>query len=163
MTLRKVLNNDRDDAIKELRSFIIQTSVLLENAGWSWFIETDRAITEKFRPELAQARRIPLTTDGCEHAIYGPTTNMLLRFWHDTVHLSLGLGFTLEEERLVIGAQLRSLQHAGLSNLAQRIFWADMMGQAHYYDAKHDFVVYQDAFVDSCLQHGIKTACIVKH
>jgi len=161
--MQKILNEHRDNAIAELTKFIINTSILLEQAGWSWFIETDRAITEKFRPELALVRRIPLTTDGCEHTIYSPTVNLLGRFWHDVIHLNLGLGYSLEEEYQVIRAQIRSLQDAGLSGLAQEIFWADMYGQACYYHANGEFVTYQDAFVNSCLQRGITTACICKH
>jgi len=161
--LRKVLNEDRNNAIGELTSFIIDTSVLLEQGGWSWFIETDRAITEKFRPELKLAKRIPITPDGNEHTIYSPTVNLLGRFWHDSVHLQLGLGYSLEDELIVIQAQVRSLNEAGLSMLAQEVFYADMYGQACYYNRHHKFVVHQDAFVDSCLQHGIKTACICKH
>jgi len=160
--LRKVLNEDRNNAVAELTKFIVSTSILLEKCGWSWFIETDRTITERFRPELALARRIPITPDGNEHTIYSPTVNMLGRFWHDSVHLQLGLGYNLEDELIVIQAQVRSLNEAGLSLLAQEIFYADMYGQACYYDRHHNFVVNQDAFVDACLQHGIRTATIVK-
>ena len=159
----KIRNEVRDSAIDELSKFLVLTSIELEKAGWSWFVETDRAITEKFRPELAELRRIPLSTDGCEHTIYSPTVNMLGRFWHDVVHLTLGHGYDLAGEAIVIGAQCRQLQDAGLSPLAVQIFYADMWGQAMYYDAHGEFVEYQDAFVDSCLQRGITTACICKH
>ena len=160
---RKILNSKRDKAIDELRNFIVSTSILLEKSGWSWFVETDRTLTEKFRPELVELKRIPITLDGCMYTIYSPTVNMLNRFWHDVTHLSLGLGYTLDEEHTVISAQLRSLQQAGLSRLAQEVFWADMWGQACYYDANGKFVEHQDAFVDTCLQRGINTACIAKH
>jgi len=156
--LRKVLNETRDLAIQELKTFILETSVLLEKQGWEWFLSADREVTEKFRPELALLKRIPLTPDGNTHTIYGPTINMLNRFWHDVTHLSLGLGYDRQDELVVIGAQLRQLQEAGLSQLALEIFWYDMWGQTEYYEFNREFVVHQDAFVDLCLQRGINRA-----
>lgn len=161
--VRKVTNQDRDVAIGELSSFLIQTSMLLEKAGWDWFVERNRSITEKFRPELIKLKRIPISTDGCEKSIYTPTVNMLCRFWHDVRHIELGLGYSKAEEYEVITSQIRTLQAAGLSSLALEIFWNDMWGQTEYYDRFHEFVGNQAAFVDSCLQHGIHTACIVRH
>lgn len=157
------LSVEEQDAVDELKRFITDTSILLEKQGWTWFVSKDRELTEKYSPELAKAKRIPITPDGSKKTIYGMSVNTLLRFWHDVTHLSLGLGYDEKSEYMVIAAQLRSMEKAGLSIPACRLFWADMWGQVVYYSKHEKFVEDQKAFATHAYRYGIPTACNYMH
>ncbi len=73
-----------------------------------------------------------------------PEVNYQLRYWHDRVHLLLGLSFSLTDEITVSAYQCSRLHDEG----AQRILDADLRGQVEYYyqhkkyvDNQRDFVV----------------------
>jgi len=162
----KILNEDRDKAIEELSKFIVLTYNMLIKEGWDWFLSQDLRETESFTrlKHYGKTKRLPISGEGCNRTIYyNPNVNIMGRLWHDITHLSLDLGYTVKEERIVIMAQLRTMKTAGLSVLARKIFWADMYGQAKYYERYNKYVVNQDAFLGSCLTHCINTAILAVH
>jgi len=161
---RRVLHADKMVAVKELTAFMVSTAGILSKSGWTWYASGDRAITESFTALKKCGNSLPISIYGSEGTVYGDRfINSLNRFWHDVTHLQLDLGYSLEEEYKVIRSQLTVMELHGLSPLAREIFWCDMWGQALYYDRYCSFVENQNAFVDSCLRHGITTATIAKH
>lgn len=159
----RVLEKVKEEAIKELTRFLIITSEVLFKSGWHWEYCKERHLTEAFIPDN-KSKIILITPEGSGKTIYGnPEINNLGRFWHDVTHRVLNIPYDLDSERKVIQRQLDCLKLFGLSQLAQELFWYDMFGQAYYYSCKGRYVENQKAFVDTCVLHGIKKACIANH
>jgi len=154
----------KQEAVDELKEFYRLTAEELYTAGWDWHLALPSEDTESIRTLRTCGRDIPISRQGCNQTVYDSVpTNLLARFWHDVMHITLGKNFTFEQEVEVIRSQLMVLQSKGLSGLAQEIFWADWYGQSLYYEHKGEFVKNQNAFMDSCLRHGIEIACKAKH
>ena len=166
-----VLNTTRDAAIKELATFIEYAAHGAMVKGWT-FRPTDQA-PESYKALKAATvdngtQVIPVADYGCDSTIYGKGEagkhlNILFRFWHDVTHLELDSDFSQAGEYRVINQHLKDARAYGLSDLAMCILRADTIGQVDYYFRHGQFVGDQAAFVDSCIQHGIRKAISVKH
>lgn len=76
---------------------------------------------------------------------YNPWGNILQRAVHDTLHLALQCNFTLEGEYRVAVEQSRL--YGQWSSLAAEVMFADLRGQALYFDYHKEFPVDQIGFV----------------
>lgn len=157
-----------DAAMDELKGFIDTMALRCILSGWSYYVTDDAP--EKFKDLKARTvgKRIPIASYGSETSIYGSGQtgadyNHKFRFWHDVTHLELDQGFSKDGERAVIDDHLAEGRAFGLSELAMKILEADTLGQVEYYFKHREFVENQRAFVDSCVQHGIRMACGFKH
>ncbi len=157
-------------AVNELEQFIEKMKQECAYRGWGFWQVPEGKSPESFEAlkfsviEVGGGKNFPVLADSCDQTIYSkPEYNVWFRFWHDVTHLELNLGFGFDEEIKVAGAHLNAAREYGLSSLAQAILKADTVGQVTYYYQRKEFVENQEAFVMSCLQHGIPTACRLKH
>ena len=72
-------------------------------------------------------------------------------------------GFSKAGEYSVIEQHMRELESFGVSSLAREIFYFDTIGQVDYYFHHKEFVNNQMAFLDTCLQLGLRYAVKAKH
>ena len=152
----------RDEAIQVLRDWIVNVKApQLVDFGWSYrTVPWDTAYLDMMLNGKTE-QYVEVSTLNCDTAVLGVEGNQMLRFWHDVTHIDQGLTFDYEDEILVNKLMLRQIRH--LPRLCQQILWADMTGQVEYHKQWGTFPVNQAGFVDSCLQHGINTAILVKH
>lgn len=159
-----ILETEKQKAIAEVSALIELKTLECLSRGWA-YRPTDNA-PESFKELKARSldKVIPVADYGCDKSIYGDNLiNIKFRFWHDVTHLELDQGFSVSGETSVIEAHLSEAREFGLSELAMRILEADTIGQVLYYDKFKCFVDNQAAWLDSCLQHGIKKALGFKH
>jgi hypothetical protein len=157
-----------NSAVSELKYFMAVMSMKCTDRGWSYYVTDDAP--EKFKDLKARTvgKRIPIASYGSDTTIYGEGKlgaefNHMFRFWHDVTHLELDQGFSKDGERAVIEQHLAEGRAFGLSELAIKILEADTLGQVEYYFKHRKFVENQRAFIDSCVQHGIRLACGFEH
>lgn len=150
-------------AVDELSVFIGLKALELNALGYGHFIAENAPNTFKELKERSTGGVIPISGDNSENCLFPAYVNYLLRFWHDYLHLKHNLDFTFTDEIKVGELHIQEGKEAGLSYLAIEILRADTIGQSNYHKRHGEFPVYQDAFVYSCLQHGINKAIIAKH
>lgn len=155
----KYTNEQFDDAVTELKSFLTATELFLNEMGYSFNLTTTGA-PESFRELKSYGSHFPISTLGCDKTIYGDEVhyNYLARFWHDVGHITMERNFSVEDEKIVIENQMKMLERHGMSLLARKILWADMYGQCLYYAQNEEFVDNQRAFVEFAIQHNIEKA-----
>lgn len=86
---------------------------------------------------------------GSNATVYGdPAINHAFRAWHDSLHLKLGLDFSLESEIAVATEQSRLLHNDGLA----RLIMAEVKGQAEYFAKHSQFPDNQVEFVTNYLK-----------
>lgn len=164
MNVSIVMPNEKANAIREISSFIMAKANECYAKGWCYFTDSDAPETYKALKEHKKSKLIPIASYGSSTSIYGcKEVNEMFRFWHDVVHLELDIDFSKKGESRVAREHIKQGQAYGLSSLALSILHADTKGQIDYYFRHKEFVGNQDAFVDSCLKHGISTAIKVKH
>ena len=157
-------NKEQQAALEELKSFIELRADVCLGRGWSYFSTNKAPESFKALKERTLNKHIPIADYGSDTSIYGSKKiNTLFRFWHDVTHIELNQGFSKAGEYAVIEQHLKEAKEAGLSSLAQYILDIDTRGQVDYYFRHKEFVVTQDAFLDTCLKHGITKAIKVKH
>jgi hypothetical protein len=91
-------------------------------------------------------REIQIWTGGSSCTIFGdPHVNALFRFWHDYIHLSRGLGYSLADEIAVAEIQKAELPSHWV--LERELIHADVSLQALYHERHKEFVDDQRKFV----------------
>jgi len=161
--VRDILEIERDKAVKEIEMLITLKANECVGRGWNFYLTSDAPETFKDLKEQTVNMRIPIADYGSDKSIYSKYVNSLFRFWHDVTHLELDKGFSVDGEMAVINEHLKAGRELRLSPLAMDILEADTKGQVLYYDRHKEFVDNQKAFVDSCVQHGIRRAIAYAH
>lgn len=162
--MEKILNNSFNKAVIEIENFLLEKEKELNVLGWSFKVSDNAPESFKDLKESTVDKCIVIAGYGCENTIYStPHVNHVFRFYHDHIHLTLNKGFSKEGEISVINQHMKDIKNYGVSNLALNIFYYDTFGQVEYYFKQKQFVINQRAFIESCLQHGLNTACRVKH
>lgn len=153
-----------DSAVKEIENLLVEVAKDLYLSGWSYLTSSEAPESYKELKQTTHDKCIIIADYGCENTIYSdPIYNHLFRFWHDVLHLVHDCNFSKEGESKVASYHLKMAETRGLSPLALRILNAETNGQVAYYFARKAFVVNQEAFIKSCLQHGINKAIRVEH
>tara|TARA_R110000772_G_scaffold7883_1_gene26425 strand:- start:38 stop:538 length:501 start_codon:yes stop_codon:yes gene_type:complete len=161
---RYVSEVSKKAAIQEIINFINHSAKHCNALGYD-FVTTNDA-PEKFSKlkELTIDKVLPIADYGCDSSIYNcADTNVLFRFYHDVTHLEQDKGFSKAGEYSVIEQHMRELESFGVSSLAREIFYFDTIGQVDYYFHHKEFVNNQMAFLDTCLQLGLRYAVKAKH
>jgi len=104
---------------------------------------------------LLQDKHIKISTIGCDKTYWGRDLNILLRFWHDCVHVTTGRGFSFLDELAVIENQIGQLKEAQVCVTEVEAFRLDMYGQAWYYEVHREYVKDQLLFVEDARTHGL--------
>ena len=159
----KVLNKDKENAIKELKVFITLKAKECMAYGWNYHLCENAPERFKGLKEKTLNYNIPISKEGSNKNINGSEVNNVLRFWHDDTHVTLNKSFSEKGELAVIKEHLKDGKEYGLSNLALFILKADTEGQVKYYFKHKEFVNNQAAFIDTCIQYDIKHAMRFKH
>lgn len=159
-----ILEQDYKAAVLEVEFLVKMQARTMQGFGWSYY-ETDQAPeTFKDLKQRTEGMLIPIASYGSNTSIYSSSSiNTLFRFWHDVLHLENNLGFSLEHESAVANMHIEAAKAFNLSPLAIQILEADTKGQVQYYFKHKEFVNNQEAFVQSCIKHGIKKAVRIKH
>lgn len=98
------------------------------------------------------SRLFPVYAGHSDRTIYNsPRINLLMRAWHDLVHLELDAPFTYEGELAVGRAQL---QHPSIDGADSILLHADIIGQIEFYAAIGTFPDDQRGFVLDYINHG---------
>lgn len=159
-----MLEQEYKAAVREVEFLVKMQARTMQGFGWSYYTTDNAPETFKELKDQAKNMVIPIADYGSNTSIYGSTaTNTLFRFWHDVLHLENNLGFNLKDETTVADLHLEAGKAFNLSPLALLILEADTKGQVQYYFKHKEFVSNQEAFVQSCIKHGIKTAIKFKH
>lgn len=157
MNIDKYINEQFQDAVAELEEFLEIKDSQLRELGWSWYL-SEKGAPETLEELVACGTMLPISSEGCDKTIYSePFCNQQARFWHSVERIGLEKNFPLFDKLDVIAHQFGQL-HDEVSSLALKIFWADMVGQAFYYDDHKEFVDNQRAFVECAVQRGIQFA-----
>lgn len=159
-----ILQSVKEKAIAEVAELIEVKTLECFSRGWAFRPTSEAPETFKDLKSKTVGRVIPVADYGCDKTIYKDAgINIKFRFWHDVTHLELDQGFSVAGETSVIESHKKEALDFGLSPLAMQILEADTIGQVLYYDKFKCFVNDQEAWLDSCLQHGIKRALGFKH
>jgi hypothetical protein len=76
-----------------------------------------------------------------------PATNWSFRFWHDYLHYSRQLDFTVQSEKLVGGIQCANVaSEFGLGSLEYKLMHLDTIEQVNHYERTGQFVENQLGF-----------------
>ena len=153
-----VLTTSFDDAVEEYEKVLLSIVNDLFDAGWE-IQEKDREVGYDEILECSRVYIAPISNLHCDKTIFWtPYMNVLHRFWHDNVHLQLGLDFSVEDELAAAEYQVMILRYHGLSKLAMQIVNADIAGQVLHHQRYGEFPRNQRAFVERAVSHGIQCA-----
>lgn len=152
-----MLGDKFNDAVRELENFFVKKNVQLVSEGWAWY-PSDEDAPCSLEGLKKCGKLIPISTEGNDTSVYNWMQGLQLRFWHDVTHAQMNTTFHKEDELKTIKEQLRQIEEAGLSTLAQLIFTVDMVGQVLYYDLHKEYVMDQEKFVFLCLLQGMHNA-----
>ena len=96
---------------------------------------------------------MPVLENGITLSVCGGSTNELVRYWHDLIHLEINAGFSLHDEMRVTNEHIRQLSavDSKYTKLFTDIINADIGGQAIYYDINNRFIVNGVRFVHNFL------------
>lgn len=122
-----------------------------EAGGYRWH-PTSKA-PETWR-ELQQYREqdVPVFYDGNAKNLYGSAmANTRFRAWHDAVHLSHGLSFKADDERMVGWLQYCELRKLGAPAHVAWLVYLDVVSQVDYYAEHKQFVPDQLAFINQLI------------
>lgn len=161
-----MLKVDFEVAVREIETLLLVLESDLRYAGWTYFTawKAPGTYKELIAAYKANGKNLIIEEDGCEHTIFSSSRyNHLLRFWHDVTHLTLEEDFTMKGELVVIKHQLDQAERMGLTKPALFVLKADLLGQLMYYNTHGEYVTHQDAFVNTCVQKGMRIACMAKH
>lgn len=131
--------------------------------GFGWRAVPDAPGTpEQLLAAFAHSARtkeaFPVSSLFSDSTIYDrPETNYAFRFWHDGLHVELGLGFDLVSEALLGVAHLDVLRACGHDeqSIAFQLLMADTIGQARCIAEMGAFPVDQLRFALDCLRLGV--------
>lgn len=159
-----MLEQEYKAAVREVEFLVKMQARTMQGFGWSYYATNDAPESFKELKARSTDMIIPIADYGSNTSIYSSNTiNTLFRFWHDVLHLENNLGFSLNDETAVADLHIKAAKEFNLSPLAIRILEADTKGQVQYYFKHKEFVSNQEAFVQSCIKHGIKKAIRIKH
>jgi len=159
-----MLETDFNNAVKEIRMLVTLKAKECIGRGWSYQLVAEAPESYKDLKEMTKGFVVPIASYGSDQTIYdNHSVNTMFRFWHDVIHLEEDLGFGVNDESLVADIHIREGVSMGLSSLALDILEADTKGQVLYYDRFGEFVGNQKAFVQSCINKGMKNALRVRH
>lgn len=101
---------------------------------------------------------LPISNQYCDLIIYDqPTTNIAMRFWHDTAHVHNRLNFSVGDE-LELGLwHMNELIKRGIKkdSLVYRMLEVDILGQNYLQAVAKRFPKDQRQFVLNCLEMGL--------
>lgn len=157
-----ILEKDFKEAVAELVRIIQIAKQQWIDKGFNFWPAKEGDAPETFKELKAYGRLFPVAAYGGETSIYGEDVNIDFRFWHDVLHKQLDADFTTEGENEVAIWHLQFAKDNGASNLALAILEADTKGQIAYYTKYGEFVRNQEAFVQTVINKGLKTALLVR-
>ena len=134
--------------MQALEKFIINTAPPYypsENAPNSW----------EGLKEYKGLSPIPVYNGNSENSIFSsPTVNFAARAWHDEIHLTYDLSFSVADEIAVARIQC---EHLGIHGLQRymNVTWCDVVGQILYYEKYNKYVEDQNIFVCRLLKNGV--------
>jgi hypothetical protein len=152
-------------AINEVETFVLSMAIACHHKGWRAVVSDNAPSTFKeLKSQCLESKIITIERAGSDKSIYSSAyVNSCFRFYHDVTHLTLDKGFSVLGESTVIDSHKADAVKFGLSPLAMRVLEADTIGQVLYYQKHKTYVLNQRAFLDSCLQYGVKMALNFKH
>lgn len=123
----------------------------------------DWEVSAQFRSAItgsSNERFFKVASDNCTHTIYpNARMNIAFRFWHDVLHSTYGMGFTLKDELQVAALHVAEIKHQfGADSLEARIMDADTAGQSLYESIHKAFPKRQDLFVLDYILRGASAA-----
>ena len=175
--MRNYLESEIKEAVNELGFFAIQQASkygLAFNAKFKGSVEEQSfaEMRSDYHDAFITGKQyiMSVSVENNDQTVYelysdlpGHVVNMSGRFWHDMIHLEFDRNFTTESEIFVAGIQLHEAKLDGLSALAQKLLWADTVGQQMYHKRYNKFPVNQLAFCTEVVQRGLTTALKAKY
>jgi hypothetical protein len=120
-----------------------------------------RALKHAFRASPRTGVPLPASSRHCGATLYlTPTDNFAWRFVHDTRHVWLGAGFTLDGELAVAAVHLARLRHAGFGfdALEHRLLYIGTVGQALFHARTRCYPIDQLGFAVRALTSELEAA-----
>lgn len=156
------LESDFYNAVTELKIIIQKAKSECIEKGFNFWPASNQDAPETFEALKEHGRIFPVLASGGGTSIYGTDINIDFRFWHDCLHIELEKDFSTSGENSVADKHIEYAKSKGASLLALAILEADTKGQIAYYHKFKEFVGNQTAFVQTCVNRGLKTALMVK-
>lgn len=99
---------------------------------------------------------LPVSGDNMHTTIFGSDqANLAFRFWHDILHISYGLDFSLKSEVAIGEMHVAEVKRIfGHASMEGRIMEADTVGQSIYQSIKGQFPKDQTRFAIGYVLHG---------
>lgn len=99
---------------------------------------------------------LPVSGDNMTTTIFGTDqANIAFRFWHDILHCTYGLDFSLKSEVAIGEMHVAEIKRIfGADSLDARIMEADTVGQSIYQSIKGQFPKDQTRFATGYVLHG---------
>lgn len=159
-----MLERVKQSAYDELATFIQFKATSLELQGWRYRPTSNPTLcTWELLQKSKRDRVIWVSSDNSEQSIYTPDINILFRFYHDYLHLTMGLDFSYDSEIAVAKQHYKDGIDFGLSYTALKALRAETVGQLKYHRKYGEHVVNQRAFADSYIDKGENAALSCKH
>lgn len=108
----------------------------------------------------ANERFLMVSSENSTHTIYpNARMNHAFRFWHDILHSTYGMTFTLKDELAVAAIHVLEIKKVfGADSIEARIMDADTAGQSLYESIHKHFPKRQDLFVLDYILRGASAA-----
>lgn len=145
----------KQDAIERLLNIKCMPSEDAPDYEWQ--------VSAAFRSALAGSaneRFMKVSSANNTHTIYpNARMNTAFRFWHDVLHSTYGMGFTLKDALIVASLHVAEIKmQFGSDSVEARIMDADTAGQSLYESIHKQFPKRQDLFVLDYVLRGASAA-----
>lgn len=151
-------------AARDLSVFVVeQAEKTRAETGFGWVAVPDAPgtyplLTAAHKRSVQTGEALPVSSLYCDNVIYqGNSVNYAMRFWHDTLHITTGLTFALDDELELGLHHLTIAERAGIKkgSMEWQMLRIDMLGQNYLLGIAKRFPIEQDQFVKGCLLYGL--------
>lgn len=127
--------------------------------------DTYEKLAAAYRRSVETGEPMPVSSLYCDRVIYQkPSQNYAMRFWHDTLHMTTGLTFALDDELELGLHHLAIAEKQGIKRYSTewRMLRVDLLGQNYLLGIAKRFPIDQAEFVRGCLLHGLDEGVLIE-
>lgn len=160
-----------DRAARNLSRFVTDMAgKTATEKGFVWEARPDAPDTydklkAAYKRSIETGEPMPVSSLFCDRVIYqSPSQNYAMRFWHDTLHMSTGMTFALDDELELGLHHLAIAERNGIKRYSTewRMLRVDLLGQNYLLGIAKRFPIDQAEFVRGCLLHGLDEGVLIE-
>ena len=171
MSKEQTTNEEFDQAASNLSKFVTDMAgKTAAEKGFVWTATPDAPdtydkLTAAYKRSIQTGEPMPVSSLYCDRVIYQkPSQNYAMRFWHDTLHMTTGLTFALDDELELGLHHLAIAEQNGIKRYSMewRMLRVDLLGQNYLLGIAKRFPIDQAEFVRGCLLRGLDEGVLIE-